>query len=468
MKLKKIKLLALALGVYAGALSANEWNGRWSFDNGTNGGGQNVWSADYSGVFPWSQVGYFDSNGVQGKALSYDVMEVPTLNTLDINSPFSLSLWFLRTDFNFDESLIAMSSEMTGQGFSVGFDDNDRLKFSLAASGGALIATTEESFMDGNAWVHLAITYDGSQLANGLQIFINGQTASKTIEQDNLSGSINDNIPLTVGARFANDFTLFGGSIDEVQINNTIYDAADIACLYGLQGDCAAPDAGDTEVGPQGFPGFKGPKGPKGLPGPKGFRGDQGLKGLTGLQGAQGAQGPQGDTGNKGSRGAKGDTGANGRNGVDGVDGRDGRKGEMGFQGPDGDAGAKGPVGNAGAAGPVGNQGLQGLRGATGDPGAKGDKGNRGPKGPVGDVGAEGPIGVQGPQGDRGDRGEKGDKGEKGNTSTLKGVPGPQGYPGDQGPPGPVGPKGNRGPQGEDGDDVIIYYPNFVCSGCQQ
>jgi hypothetical protein len=52
-----------------------------------------------------------------------------------------------------------------------------------------------------NEWVHVAVTYDGSRKASGLQVYINGAVQEKNIENDKLDDStIRNDVPWKIGS----------------------------------------------------------------------------------------------------------------------------------------------------------------------------------------------------------------------------------------------------------------------------
>ncbi len=76
-----------------------------------------------------------------------------------------------------------------------------------------------------NQWFHLALTYDGSSKASGLNLYINGTAAPLHTERDHLTKGIllaeNGLPPVQPGLRFGADFRsagIKGGAIDELRV----------------------------------------------------------------------------------------------------------------------------------------------------------------------------------------------------------------------------------------------------------
>lgn len=84
------------------------------------------------------------------------------------------------------------------------------------------------------AWVFVASTYDGSSLASGISLYVNGKPQVTTTTNDSLStgGSIRQTIPLNIGARDSGRSPIFQGRIDELAVWGRVLSATEILELY--------------------------------------------------------------------------------------------------------------------------------------------------------------------------------------------------------------------------------------------
>ena len=87
--------------------------------------------------------------------------------------------------------------------------------------------------IDDNVWHHVAFTYNGSSLASGVNIYIDGVLSNGTATRDNLSASILNNVSLNAG-RGAWDGAYFNGNIDDARIYNRALLAAEVKMLYNM------------------------------------------------------------------------------------------------------------------------------------------------------------------------------------------------------------------------------------------
>ena len=101
-----------------------------------------------------------------------------------------------------------------------------------------------------NDWVHVAVTYDGSGTAEGVQIYVDGQAdTAQILTKDSLTGSILNDSAFTVGARQGGANHGFSGDLDEVAVWDTVLSGASIAGLadgnlYAADG----PDLGNRDA----------------------------------------------------------------------------------------------------------------------------------------------------------------------------------------------------------------------------
>jgi hypothetical protein len=92
----------------------------------------------------------------------------------------------------------------------------------------AIKVSTKEAFAK-DAWHHLMLTYDGSNKAAGLRIFVDGKAARLEVKADKLSGTITNPVPVHLGKRL-NSLPLTG-RIDDVRFYSRALLAKEIADL---------------------------------------------------------------------------------------------------------------------------------------------------------------------------------------------------------------------------------------------
>lgn len=129
--------------------------------------------------------------------------------------------------------------QATGSAFGVPF--GNRLYFFLThdpALDNVIRIAGSTDIADG-AWHHVAVTYDGSSKAAGVQIYLDGEPEEMFVTKNGLDESILNDVPLQISGRDG-DNDVFDGLIDEVEVFNQVLDGSDIQDLYdaGSAGKC--------------------------------------------------------------------------------------------------------------------------------------------------------------------------------------------------------------------------------------
>jgi len=78
-------------------------------------------------------------------------------------------------------------------------------------------------------WVHVAVSYDGSGQAAGVNVFYNGQKEETNVENDKLSGPITTDVSFKIGQR--NSSAAFSGALQDLRIFKRVLLPAEVASL---------------------------------------------------------------------------------------------------------------------------------------------------------------------------------------------------------------------------------------------
>ena len=157
---------------------------------------------------------------------------------------FSIALWLKRTEEQERAIILHHSRAWTDSG-SRGYEfvlENGQPFFGLIHFWpGNAIAIRGTDPIPLNEWVQIALTYDGSSNADGLNIFVNGVAAKSETVRDNLYRDITHraqwgdsdvgSIHLTLGGRFR-DSGIRNGAIDDLQVYATALTPLQVHALY--------------------------------------------------------------------------------------------------------------------------------------------------------------------------------------------------------------------------------------------
>lgn len=157
------------------------------------------------------------------------VVELTGDNGIDVgvgnfkrSQPFTVATW-LRTPKPFERCVVFHRSRAWTDAASRGYElliEDGRLSTALIHFWpGNAIRVQAVDQLAVNEWIHVAVTYDGSSQAAGLQLWCNGTLCKTKIVRDNLykniTGGGGDNI--AIGQRFR-DIGFAGGQVDDFQV----------------------------------------------------------------------------------------------------------------------------------------------------------------------------------------------------------------------------------------------------------
>jgi hypothetical protein len=192
--------------------------------------------------------------GVRGQALFFDETNRGffgrDVGYYDRSDPFTLDFWFyVAADYDDVPVLNHLAENNSGRtGYRLAIRDG-RLWVSLAHSPPAnMIAIEALEPLRVGEWSHVALTYDGSSRAAGLELYLNGAPAATRIERDHLtrtilpftSGDVFDPfLGLAVGTRFREKAPV-GSGIDELRVFERDLTPVEVAFLHDAASAAAA------------------------------------------------------------------------------------------------------------------------------------------------------------------------------------------------------------------------------------
>lgn len=162
----------------------------------------------------------------------------PGIGHFTRTDPFTLGLW-IQTPSHLARAVVLHHTKAPADAGSRGYElllENGRLSAGVHRMwpGDSLKIRTKE-LIPTNAWVHIALTYDGSSRAAGLRLFLNGTLAEIETIRDKLRRDITyaaGEPDLTVGFRFR-DAGFKGGKVDDLRIFTRCLTPIEVAEVAG-------------------------------------------------------------------------------------------------------------------------------------------------------------------------------------------------------------------------------------------
>ena len=172
-------------------------------------------------------------DGVIGAAASFDgkvFIDAGNVADYDFYDKFTLSAWILPAAP--DGAIVTRTKELATEiaGYGIYLKDG-KLQLNLIVrllDDGISVETIGR--LELHKWHHIAAIYDGSRLAEGLAIYVNGQRQELKVNVDEMNGRFKVDQPLRIGA-VAGSGPSFQGAIDDVRIYNRALAPAEVAVL---------------------------------------------------------------------------------------------------------------------------------------------------------------------------------------------------------------------------------------------
>jgi hypothetical protein len=177
-------------------------------------------------------------------------LELRHLDEVSLKGPVSISFWLYTVENGARGTILAPKGPVEGHksGFELStFDDGIRLSISQYTNpnkkGGALSIQTSH-VLPGNRWVQVVLTYDGTNKAKGVKIYLNGQPLELMVTKDSLGSVPLLSSSIMVGKSALRDGFratpqgLFRARLDELMLFNRVLSAAEVeqlAAFHPLQ-----------------------------------------------------------------------------------------------------------------------------------------------------------------------------------------------------------------------------------------
>jgi hypothetical protein len=172
--------------------------------------------------------------GKVGGALKLDgknFVELGNIGDFDNNKGFSYGAW-VKTAGNANGAVIAkMNDKNKFRGYDLWLQGGKPGAHIVNAYPNNCIKVVANKALKPGQWHHVFITYDGSNKAAGVKIYIDGKHEAHTIEQNNLGATIKTPVPLKLGRRHTT--SPIACSLDDVRLYSRALSMAEVGALAG-------------------------------------------------------------------------------------------------------------------------------------------------------------------------------------------------------------------------------------------
>jgi hypothetical protein len=209
----------------------------WSLTGGLvahfplDGDTANLVSSAKNGVFKGGRPGFAQGRVGQAARLNgtgyIDAGDVADFGFFD---KFSLGAWIYPTDGNGGAILSRMADTARSEGYALVLESGKVHVHLIKRWLDDAIRVETERALEPNRWHHVMATYDGSRLAEGVKIYVDGKRENPKVNLDDLNQSFATKEPLRIG-RGGDYDSLFRGFVDDVRIYDHALAAVDVALV---------------------------------------------------------------------------------------------------------------------------------------------------------------------------------------------------------------------------------------------
>jgi mono/diheme cytochrome c family protein len=209
---------------------------QWSLTEGLlahyelDGNAVNRLAADQSGKFEGAGPAFVP--GKLGQAADFDgqrFLQAGEVGKFGFYDKFSLAAW-IRPRANQGTIVSRMADTARGQGYSVMLRGGKVQVNLVVRYLDDAIRVETERVLEPDRWYHVLATYDGSRVARGVKVYIDGRPEKLRVLLDELNQSFETKEPLRIGAGGGAD-NRFRGAIDDLRIYQGALSAEDAEIL---------------------------------------------------------------------------------------------------------------------------------------------------------------------------------------------------------------------------------------------
>lgn len=153
-------------------------------------------------------------------------------NVLNNNGTQPMS-WSLLLNFASSPVFDALIAKYnTGTGYYITMTNTSRVQFGIGQTlTSNAIRVFSSNVLTTSTWYHIVVTYDGSKLASGINIYVNNSNTILTTNYDTFTGSSSNSQSVELG-RAGLGGNYFNGNMVQIQIYDRALSAAEVSQNY--------------------------------------------------------------------------------------------------------------------------------------------------------------------------------------------------------------------------------------------
>lgn len=174
-----------------------------------------------------------DTNSILFVAASSQYVDFGNVFGFDRTDSYSFSAWIKPATTSGAPQIVGKESASgTNPGYNFGML-SAKLYAQLLGTNGTYIDVRGSTVLTAGTWYQVALTYDGSGVAAGIKLYVNGVLETPTVAHDNLTTSIVNSASFAIGT-LVGQGVYFDGHIDEVVVYNAAIASGTALALYNF------------------------------------------------------------------------------------------------------------------------------------------------------------------------------------------------------------------------------------------
>jgi hypothetical protein len=162
--------------------------------------------------------------------------------------PFSVTAWVyvLPGSPEYEAILSKRNAVNPFQGFVLSDNTgaNQLVAVLYGTDSGQIQLYSPSNSLSPSAWHHVAMTYNGSSVATGVELYIDGVNQTLSVSYNGLDASMLNSSDMKIGTDVTSGGTDFGGTLDDVRVYNRALSANEVLSLYNI----GIPDTSEGQL----------------------------------------------------------------------------------------------------------------------------------------------------------------------------------------------------------------------------
>jgi hypothetical protein len=157
--------------------------------------------------------------------------EWPEVGDFEKDQPFACSAWIKLAANDSNGAVVARMDNASGhRGWDLWVEGRRIGTHIIHQWSNDAIKVVSSKQVPANQWAHVMVTYDGSQKAAGVSVYIDGEVQPTNVQADSLKNTVRTAVPFKIGQRHTSE-PIVGAVLQDVRVYRRLLAPAEVATL---------------------------------------------------------------------------------------------------------------------------------------------------------------------------------------------------------------------------------------------